>query len=50
MSLAGCNAMNDNPIDADKMATIRKKQEQERKAFNPQATPPPATTGMPAKR
>lgn len=32
----GCNATNDNPIDANKMQEIRKKESDQRKNFNPQ--------------
>ena len=46
--VVGCNATNDNPIDANKMQEIRKKESEQRKNFNPQmgnAAPsaPPST-------
>jgi hypothetical protein len=39
--LAGCNALNDNPINPDKMADIRAKQMQQMKSYNPAGGPPP---------
>jgi outer membrane lipoprotein-sorting protein len=46
--LSGCDAANDNPVSADKMDQIRKKEADERANFNPSGTPPPtgSTTGM----
>lgn len=40
----GCNATNDNPIDANKMQEIRKKESDQRKNFNPQMTNSGQTT------
>ena len=40
----GCNATNDNPIDANKMQEIRKKESDQRKNFNPQTANPGQST------
>ena len=40
-ALIGCEAFNDNPVSADKMNQIRKKEAAQRSTYNPSTTTKP---------